>query len=150
MEAVDHTLQDILGNNQPFGGVVVLWGGDFRQILCVIEKGSWEDIVSACIQHSYLWPQKRVFHLTQNMQLGQSPEEQQFAQWLLSVGEEHNNPNIPNVQYPIELPLHMCIPGATEVESWRHFSIPYSQIYLILRQSPQAISLTAQSLPLKM
>jgi hypothetical protein len=26
MEAV-HTVQDILGNNSPFGGIVVLWGG---------------------------------------------------------------------------------------------------------------------------
>ena len=54
MEAVDHTLQDVLDCNRPFGGIVVLWGGDFRQILPVVEKGNREDIVYACIQHSYL------------------------------------------------------------------------------------------------
>jgi hypothetical protein len=79
MEAVDRTLQDILNNNRPFGGIVVLWGGDFRQILPVIEKGSREDIVYACIKCSALWGHVRMFNLTQNMHLGQGPEEQVFA-----------------------------------------------------------------------
>ena len=67
--------------------IVVLWGGDFRQILPVVEKGSREDTVYACLRRSYLWQHVQIFHLTQNMRLGQSPEEQAFAQWLLFVGE---------------------------------------------------------------
>jgi len=55
MEAVDHTLRDVLDSDSPFGGIEVLWGGDFRQILPVVEKGSREDIVFACIQCSCLW-----------------------------------------------------------------------------------------------
>jgi hypothetical protein len=38
----------------PFSGIVVLWAGDFRQNLPVVEKGSREDIIYASIQHSYL------------------------------------------------------------------------------------------------
>jgi hypothetical protein len=58
----------------PFSSIVVLWGGDFRQILPVVERGSREDIIYASIQHSYLWQHVCIFHLTQNMQPGQSPE----------------------------------------------------------------------------
>ena len=35
-ETVDRTLQDIMGCNQPFGGKVMLFGGDFRQVLPVV------------------------------------------------------------------------------------------------------------------
>ena len=80
MEALDCTLQDILDSNRPFGGIVVLWGGNFQQILPVVEKGSREDIVYACIQHSYLCQHVQIFHLTQDMHLGQGPEEQAYAQ----------------------------------------------------------------------
>jgi hypothetical protein len=75
MEAVDHTMQDILGNNSPFGGIVVLWGGDFRQILPVVEKGNREDSVYACITKSSLWQHVHIFYLTQTIWLEQSPEE---------------------------------------------------------------------------
>ena len=39
VEAVDRTLQDIYDNERPFGGITVVLGGDFRQILPVIPKG---------------------------------------------------------------------------------------------------------------
>ena len=39
-ECVNRTLQDVRGNERPFGGIVVVFGGDFKQILPVIVKGS--------------------------------------------------------------------------------------------------------------
>ena len=39
VEAVDRTLQDICDDKQSFGGITVVLGGDFRQILPVIPKG---------------------------------------------------------------------------------------------------------------
>jgi hypothetical protein len=36
VETLDRTLQDIMGSNQPFGGKVMLFGGDFRQVLPVV------------------------------------------------------------------------------------------------------------------
>ena len=53
-EAVSRTLQDILGNTKPFGGITVIFGGNFHQILPVVPKGKKEDIVSATIQQSPL------------------------------------------------------------------------------------------------
>nr|GFD27877.1 ATP-dependent DNA helicase PIF1-like [Tanacetum cinerariifolium] len=52
-EAFDKTLRDIcrtdssVASNKVFGGKVVLFGGDFRQILPVITNGSRQDVVNA-------------------------------------------------------------------------------------------------------
>ncbi|GJU32025.1 ATP-dependent DNA helicase PIF1-like protein [Tanacetum coccineum] len=54
-EALDKTLRDILGfhkeekRDKIFGGMTVLIGGDFRQILPVIPKGKRSDVIQACI-----------------------------------------------------------------------------------------------------
>ena len=48
-EAVDRTLRDILRNDELFGGVPTIFGGDFAQILPVVRKGQRPHIVSACL-----------------------------------------------------------------------------------------------------
>ena len=149
MEAVDRTLKDILDSDRPFGGIVVLWGGDFRQILPVVEKGNREDIVYACIRHSYLWQHVHIFHLTQNMRLGQSPEEQAFAQWFPSVGEGTNQQHS-GVEYTMPLPDHVRIGGGTAREACRVFSIQLTQVSPILSQDHQGTSQRGQSLLLAM
>ena len=78
----------------------------------MVEKGSREGIVYTCIQHSYLCQHVQIFHLTQNMWLGQSPEEQTFAQWLLSVGEGTNQQH-GGMEYTMSLPDHVKISGRT-------------------------------------
>lgn len=51
-----------------FGGITVAFGGDFRQILPVIRKGSREDIVaSSIITKSLIWKHCKVLNLTKNM-----------------------------------------------------------------------------------
>ncbi|KAI3695198.1 hypothetical protein L1987_78188 [Smallanthus sonchifolius] len=60
-EALDRTLKDIFCcdncNNSEllFGGKVIVFGGDFRQILPVIPNGSRQDIVNASLSSSYIW-----------------------------------------------------------------------------------------------
>jgi hypothetical protein len=105
-------MQDILG---PFGGIVVLWGGNFRQILPVVEKGNREDIVYACITKSSLWQHIHIFYLTQNIWLGQSPEEQAFAQWFLSVGEGTNQQH-DGLEYTMTFCDHVKFGGSTTQE----------------------------------
>ena len=41
-EAVDLTMRDIKSSDLPFGGVTVVFGGDFQQILPVVSKGARE------------------------------------------------------------------------------------------------------------
>ncbi|XP_031091157.1 uncharacterized protein LOC115996159 [Ipomoea triloba] len=60
-EALDRTMRDLLrfvdqnSSTKTFGGKTVVLGGDFRQILPVVPKGTRQDIVSATINSSYLW-----------------------------------------------------------------------------------------------
>ncbi|XP_062206115.1 uncharacterized protein LOC133907990 [Phragmites australis] len=74
-EALDKSLRDILrftNNNsdkKPFGGMTVVLGGDFRQILPVVTKGRREHIVNASIKRSYLWQHFEIYILTKNMRL---------------------------------------------------------------------------------
>ena len=78
--------------DKPFGGKCVVMGGDFRQILPVIPRGSRGQIVDACINSSFLWEFCKVFTLTQNMRLGVSTGVEDydkiasFANWILDIG----------------------------------------------------------------
>ncbi|KAL5141792.1 hypothetical protein HKD37_09G025074 [Glycine soja] len=97
-QALDQSLTDIIKEkknpNQIFGGKVIVFGGDFRQILPVIPRGSCSDIINATINSSYLWPSCEVLTLTKNMRLqgnAQSIDDQEttkFAKWILDIGDE--------------------------------------------------------------
>ncbi|CAN1731989.1 ATP-dependent DNA helicase pif1 [Linum perenne] len=73
MEALDRTLLDLLqvhptnSEERPFGGLSVVFGGDFRQILPVIKKGTRSEIISASLKKSYLWEHLTHLRLSQNM-----------------------------------------------------------------------------------
>ncbi|XP_074358165.1 uncharacterized protein LOC141697602 [Apium graveolens] len=60
-EALDKSLRDILSTryedsrSKPFGGLIVVCGGDFRQILPVIPQGERADIIDASLNSSYFW-----------------------------------------------------------------------------------------------
>ncbi|WVZ67157.1 hypothetical protein U9M48_016277, partial [Paspalum notatum var. saurae] len=52
VEALDNCMRDIMNApDRPFGGKIVVFGGDFRQVLPVIRKGSRAQIVDASIQY---------------------------------------------------------------------------------------------------
>ncbi|KAF7814060.1 uncharacterized protein G2W53_028029 [Senna tora] len=82
-ESVDRTFRDITGVDSPFGGKIVILGGDFRQILPVIPNGSKAQMINASIVNSPLWRHFEVLHLKQNMR---SRNDQGFSEWLLRVG----------------------------------------------------------------
>ncbi|CAN1140579.1 ATP-dependent DNA helicase PIF3 [Linum perenne] len=78
-------------NNEesPFGGMSVVFGGDFRQILPVIKKGSRSEITGESLKKSYLWEHLTHIKFSQNMRLMRlntlQPERQEIAafdSWL--------------------------------------------------------------------
>ncbi|XP_074376999.1 uncharacterized protein LOC141718517 [Apium graveolens] len=77
----------------PFGGIIVVLGGDFRQILPVIIRASCGKIIYSSITRSKLWKIVRVFKLKHNMRLnrGNNLEDVQslrdFAAWVLDVSD---------------------------------------------------------------
>ncbi|KAI8543515.1 hypothetical protein RHMOL_Rhmol08G0224500 [Rhododendron molle] len=93
VEAVDRTLRDICNCEKPFGGITVVLGGDFRQILPVITKGVREQIVNASLRHSVLWKEINVLWkeinvltLNVNMRLDQADQGNvNFAKLLLEL-----------------------------------------------------------------
>jgi hypothetical protein len=99
-EALDRTFQDLRDCPKHFGGVTMIFGGDFQQILPVIPKGSRGDIVEASLQKSYLWKDMHILKLRENMRLKQSSQDALFAEWLLEIGhgrtlDENGDVNIP-------------------------------------------------------
>nr|GEV52693.1 hypothetical protein [Tanacetum cinerariifolium] len=99
-EALYKTLRDILGyltpknRNKVFGGLTVLLGGDFRQILLLIPKGKRADIVQACIIRLQLWKHCKVFTLTRSMRVNEyyanreiDTRKQDLNQWVLLLGD---------------------------------------------------------------
>ncbi|XP_074323219.1 uncharacterized protein LOC141660159 [Apium graveolens] len=73
-EALDKSMRDILtryedSHSKPFGGLTVVCGGDFRQILPIIPQSERADIIDASLNSSYLWYHFEIFELTQNMRL---------------------------------------------------------------------------------
>ncbi len=92
-EAVDRTLRDIRSTDSLFGGMSVVFGGDFAQILPVIKRGSRPQIVQACLRQSYFWPQLKVRFLT--------ADNRAFVKWLQDLSydlelREGNHPNTSN------------------------------------------------------
>ena len=84
LEALDRTLQDLMEINSPFGGKVLILGGDFRQVLPVIPKGTKAELLDACIVNFPLWRYIKILHLTQNMR---SINDQQFSEYIRRIGD---------------------------------------------------------------
>jgi ATP-dependent DNA helicase PIF1 len=119
-EALDRTMRDLMtvqdpqSLDKPFGGKVVVLGGDFRQILPVIAKGSKQDITRAAINASNLWRHCRVLRLTTNMRLSvamsqyQAAEIKEFAEWILHIGDGYYESN-ESGEADIEIPADLLI-----------------------------------------
>jgi len=106
-ETVDRTCRDLLSTpDRPFGGITVVFGGDFQQILPVVRNGSRADIVFASLLRSKLWDGIQVLKLTRNMRLVNDPDAQIFSSWLLDIGHGRglgDNETIPLPQGMITL-----------------------------------------------
>jgi ATP-dependent DNA helicase PIF1 len=87
-EAVDRSSQYIMPDvhpaldRLPFGGKVILCGGDWRQILPVVPRASPADVVKASLPPSHLHENMRIARLDGR----DRSEAQGFASWLKALG----------------------------------------------------------------
>ncbi|KAM0910887.1 hypothetical protein ACQ4PT_013858 [Festuca glaucescens] len=101
VESLDRTLRDVLSEDHPgnaglpFGGLPVVMGGDFRQVLPVIPRATRAEIVNATLSSSSLWSHVKVVCLTENMRLSadgladdERAELSKFSDWVLAVGDD--------------------------------------------------------------
>ena len=84
IESFHDLLQDIMNSFKSFGSKVVVFGGDFRQTLPVIEKASRDTLVKSSIVDSMLWPTMCKLTLKENMRARLDPV---FSSFLLRIGE---------------------------------------------------------------
>ena len=108
-ETIDRSFRELLENDLPYGGKVILHSGDWKQILPVIQGGSRADIVQATLKCSYLWEHIKVFCLTENVRIKNAncPDASEYDQWLIDVGEGsvETHPDIEEFMIKIPEPM---------------------------------------------
>ncbi|POM72471.1 Helitron helicase-like protein, partial [Phytophthora palmivora] len=125
-EAVDRSFRDIMKNElEPFGGKVMVFSGDHRQILPVLKDATRAETLQACVKPSPLWSHLRQVRLTENMRVQTAPdpasaaELAEFSDFLLQIGEGRYPVNFDISENDTCLPRDMCIvPGARVDDRW--------------------------------
>ena len=120
LTAIDTCLRDICENNFPFGGKVIVFGGDFRQVLPVVPRAEAEEIKSHTVsRHPYFLSSRVVRHtLTHNRRAANDVE---YSKFLLDLGDGAI-PDEPSVgPHAIQLPDRLLMPatdGIVELVQW--------------------------------
>ena len=137
---MDRLLRDLTGDSRPFGGKVLVLGGDFRQLLPVLPGANEPDQVANTILHHYTLSEGYMKRrsLTTNMRLlhGGGGEDTTHRDWLLRLGAGQL-PKIEAVhQQAVALPEHLCMPSGSTAEDFVAWIFPdvLSRVQLALTQ----------------
>jgi hypothetical protein len=79
INAVDKLLREIMEVDVPFGGKILLLGGDFRQCLPVVPHAQRSAVVESSIMLSTLWKEFEHLSLSENVR----STDFEYGQWLL-------------------------------------------------------------------
>jgi ATP-dependent DNA helicase PIF1 len=85
LDAADRLLKDLMGNDSPFGGKVILLGRDFRQCLPVVKHSNRVVIVQLNIKFSRQEPAFQQLKLERNMRTVGGNRD--FSDWLIRMGD---------------------------------------------------------------
>ena len=101
--------------NVPFGGKVMVFGGDFRQTLPIVKHGNRSAIVSNCINRSSLWKYMKIYKFTINKRIelsdcSKKKDLKDFADFILRIGEGEEKPFSNQDDDVIKLPKEICVP----------------------------------------
>ena len=123
IDAVDRMLRDITGVDEPAGGKLLVFGGDLRQTLPVIRKGSRAEIVANTIRQSTLWESGSItcLHLTHNRRAHEDPE---WAEWLLQLGDGALPCEAHFHEYAVRLPQRIVADRGSTVHDLLDFVFP--------------------------
>ncbi|CAG5052184.1 unnamed protein product [Parnassius apollo] len=102
LQNIDQLLRSIGNSNLPFGGKVIVLGGDFRQCLPVQPRANKFELLDLSIKRCSLWSVFKTFKLEENMRV--DIEQRQFADYLLKLG---NGELALNTMEEIELPQNI-------------------------------------------
>ena len=138
VEAVSKTLADVCerldgtGGGRAFGGIPVLFGGDFAQTLPIKPDGGRPQAVMASLTQSTIWAMARVLYLTDNMRVsGADDENRSFVSWLQDLSYDkrlHGDINLPSYMptaasltqlYDEVFPATFMQQAATDIDAFR-------------------------------
>ena len=83
-DCIDTYLRDLMKTDIPFGGKILLMGGDFRQCLPILPRGTIADILACTVKKSRIWKHAQQLKLHRNMRVNEA--ENDFKQWLSNLG----------------------------------------------------------------
>ncbi|GBM45495.1 hypothetical protein AVEN_210227-1 [Araneus ventricosus] len=96
-----------MNSDLPFGGKVSVLGGDWKQILPVAVHANRTTIIETCLNNSPLWSTFKQFSLVRNMRT--EPDEQDFAYWLLHLGNGSLTNNCQLGEDIVEIPSECVV-----------------------------------------
>ncbi|KAK1929669.1 ATP-dependent DNA helicase PIF1 [Phytophthora citrophthora] len=115
-EAVDRTLRDIMDNEvEPFGGKVMGFSRDHRQILPVLRNATRAETLKVCFKAPPLWKYLRQVRLIKNMRVKTAPDPDsaaelaEFSDFLLRIGEGRYPVSRDIDESDIFIPKTMCV-----------------------------------------
>ncbi|XP_015075314.1 uncharacterized protein LOC107019291 [Solanum pennellii] len=109
IETVDRSFRDIMDKDVPFGGKIMVFGGDFRQVFQVVLKSTRSEMANASLVRSYLWPLMEKIQLSTNMR---AITDQTFSDFLLHIGNGQETTIKDNL---IEIPKQMTIQQSGDI-----------------------------------
>ena len=91
VQCVDRLFKYLTGNQQSaFGGKVVVFAGDFRQTLPVVQRAGRAGIVAKTLKRCRFWDKVKILRLQINERVrrnGDNNEARIFASFLVQLGE---------------------------------------------------------------
>lgn len=107
LKCINMLLQEIMNNKKPFGGKLIIFGGDFRQTLPVVPHGTKSVILQSCIKFSDLWKNFENLKMYQNVR----SVDLEFSNWLINLGDGvlSINETLSEVESPQHMICHGCI-----------------------------------------
>ena len=129
LEAFDRSARDLRNCDLPFGGLIVILSGDWRQCLPVVPRGSRYQVVHSTVRTSTLWTLFSVFHLEENMRIKRAmtgtrraqadgEKAKKYNDFLLAIGNGTlQAPEIDDIAlrpYAVPLPDDMVIDSSND------------------------------------
>ncbi|XP_026396988.1 ATP-dependent DNA helicase PIF1-like [Papaver somniferum] len=123
LEVFNWMMRDITGVAEPFGGKILIMGGDFRRVLPVIRRSTRGQTVDACLSmriiqndielhcilsRPHLWENVNVLHLKKNMR---AAEDVSYSEFFIRAGNG-DEPCVANEM--IKVPEEMVIPWVSD------------------------------------
>ncbi|KAL8546982.1 hypothetical protein ACS0TY_006631 [Phlomoides rotata] len=99
-----------MSSYENFGDKSIVFGGDIRQTLPIIFRGTKDDIIQASIIMSPLWNQFEKLKFTQNMRAMFDPD---FSSYLLKIGDGVEDTN---ERDEIQIPSKINLENSKSIE----------------------------------